>query len=334
LRGPETTIAKPAGVKRVLFIGDSVTEGSDVSDDDIFPRVVEQIMNRPEGGTRIEVLNGAAGGYNTYAEKWWLYRYGLRFDPDVVVVGFCFNDVRDIYRGLTDRDLLILDWDLPREAFPADSDFAVTTARLAQLRENREQTMAPDPAEEVGRLGFFMPASVQSFLQEYSGLYGFISRTTYFGRRPRFIWERDGPITPHGIVLCDRDSPQLDWLGKQFSDIVDTCLARDIPVLTVIVPRKEQLGFTGQDCAQANLSEVLEEAGSAVLDVLPAIREQWEAGQPPFLSYDPLHLAEPGHRVVAERLAPRVRELLALSGDKHDGSPDTDRRRRPIRSGD
>jgi hypothetical protein len=49
---------------------------------------------------RVEVLKCGINGYFAESERILLERYGLRYAPDVVVVGFVPNDVLDTYRGL------------------------------------------------------------------------------------------------------------------------------------------------------------------------------------------------------------------------------------------
>ena len=45
LRGEETTVEKPAGVRRVAVLGDSIAFGYWVADEDGFPRQLEAMLN-------------------------------------------------------------------------------------------------------------------------------------------------------------------------------------------------------------------------------------------------------------------------------------------------
>ena len=45
LRGRETTVEKPAGVRRVAVLGDSIAFGYWVADEDGFPRQLEAMLN-------------------------------------------------------------------------------------------------------------------------------------------------------------------------------------------------------------------------------------------------------------------------------------------------
>ena len=92
LRGPETTVEKPAGVRRVAVLGDSIAFGYWVAEADGFPRQLETML-RGLGGGRVEVLDFGVPGYNLDQEIETLRTKALAFSPDVVVVAFCLNDL-------------------------------------------------------------------------------------------------------------------------------------------------------------------------------------------------------------------------------------------------
>ncbi|MCA8951775.1 MAG: hypothetical protein KDE27_19860 [Planctomycetes bacterium] len=94
-RDEEFPIAKPAGEFRVLAIGDSFTWGNGVRAEDAWPAVLEDELRARGGATAsAQVVNcGFAGGYDATGYAPWLRSDGLLLDPDLVVVGFCLNDM-------------------------------------------------------------------------------------------------------------------------------------------------------------------------------------------------------------------------------------------------
>ena len=65
LRGPETTVEKAPGLRRVAVLGDSIAFGYWVAERDAFPRQLEAMMNESAGpGERVEVLDFGVPGYN------------------------------------------------------------------------------------------------------------------------------------------------------------------------------------------------------------------------------------------------------------------------------
>lgn len=97
LRGDEVDRAPPAGVLRVLALGDSVTFGYHVPDAETWPAHLQARLR--EAGARVEVLNGGCGHFSIPDERAYLEERLLALQPHVVALQFCSNDV-------TERELL------------------------------------------------------------------------------------------------------------------------------------------------------------------------------------------------------------------------------------
>jgi hypothetical protein len=94
LRAPELA-PKPAGVRRVLALGDSFTFGHAVEAAEAWPAVLQQLLNS-RGGPRYEVINAGVGGYGTGQQLLLYDELEARVEPDLVVLGFAVvNDVLD-----------------------------------------------------------------------------------------------------------------------------------------------------------------------------------------------------------------------------------------------
>lgn len=89
-RTPEIPIAKPDGMKRILLVGDSHTEGYTVSDDETCARLIEQNL---AGTLPVQVISLGVGGFSTDQEFLSYVHYGRRLQPDVVLLLFCVNDL-------------------------------------------------------------------------------------------------------------------------------------------------------------------------------------------------------------------------------------------------
>lgn len=88
-RTPERPFEKPAGVRRVLVLGDSHTEGYTVNDGETYTELLEGHL-REKGP--VEVIAMGTGGWSTDQELLCYLHWGRRFAPDVVVLQFCSND--------------------------------------------------------------------------------------------------------------------------------------------------------------------------------------------------------------------------------------------------
>jgi hypothetical protein len=93
-RDLERAIPKPAGVHRVLSLGDSFAWGYGVEFDDAYPQRVERALNRRRHETW-EVVNLALRGMNSVEEAAQLTGEGFAYQPDVVVLGYVLNDSED-----------------------------------------------------------------------------------------------------------------------------------------------------------------------------------------------------------------------------------------------
>ena len=80
---------KRRGVRRVVVIGDSFTEGQGVKERDVYPRALERALNT--GAGRWEVLNFGHRGADFPVLRETFERV-LELDPDVVVYGMMLND--------------------------------------------------------------------------------------------------------------------------------------------------------------------------------------------------------------------------------------------------
>ena len=90
LRGHELPLAKPAGQRRVLLLGDSFVEGYAVDEEETVSEQLERLLD-VEGDW--EAINAGTGGYSTDQELLYFEREGRRFSPDVTVLMFYENDI-------------------------------------------------------------------------------------------------------------------------------------------------------------------------------------------------------------------------------------------------
>ena len=100
LRDYEYPYDKPEGVVRILVLGDSFTAGLEVGMEDTYPKVLERLLNDSEKNKnrRYEVINAGVPGYSTVQELQYLKEHGIKYEPDLVIVGFCMtNDYKDNY---------------------------------------------------------------------------------------------------------------------------------------------------------------------------------------------------------------------------------------------
>lgn len=103
LRGPEIPLEKPKGVRRVLLLGDSFTEGYTVEEPASVRARLEKGLTSALSAP-VQVINGGTAGWGTDQEVLFYEKSGRAYAPDLVVLLFYYND---LYR---DGDLRIQPW--------------------------------------------------------------------------------------------------------------------------------------------------------------------------------------------------------------------------------
>lgn len=164
-RDRERAVEKPAGVRRIIVLGDSVVVGLSIAAfDDMLAAQLERALGRPD----VEVLSFAVMGYNTRGEVELLRTKGLKYAPDLVVVVFVDNDlmlwngdmplasadepwpVHWLFRHSALFRVVCLRWDLFHTRVYVDPDYS-HAREVAALKEDRQGRGRPDahPTEDA-----------------------------------------------------------------------------------------------------------------------------------------------------------------------------------------
>jgi HEAT repeat protein/lysophospholipase L1-like esterase len=138
-------VEKLAGLRRLVFLGDSVTLGYGIEPEQAFPQRVGERFEA--AGLEAEAFNLALMGWTTRQQRIAYRRIARRYGPDAVVLGVCLNDVPELQNNLTapPRWLATL---YRRSAF-------VRRATRAEAREIRSvEELFDDPPRPSVRQGF------------------------------------------------------------------------------------------------------------------------------------------------------------------------------------
>jgi hypothetical protein len=93
LRERELPYEKPAGVTRVLVLGDSSVASFEVPPEAVFTRLAEDALR--ERGYAVEFVNAGVRGWGTDQALLFLKEEGLRYEPDLVLYKWTANDAQD-----------------------------------------------------------------------------------------------------------------------------------------------------------------------------------------------------------------------------------------------
>jgi UDP-GlcNAc:undecaprenyl-phosphate/decaprenyl-phosphate GlcNAc-1-phosphate transferase len=89
---------KADGVRRLVFLGDSVTLGDQIEATQAYPRFLEADLDA--GGHPVEVFSVALWGWSTRQERIAYERIARRYRPDQVVLAVCLNDIPELQNNL------------------------------------------------------------------------------------------------------------------------------------------------------------------------------------------------------------------------------------------
>lgn len=97
LRDREYSLNKPECVYRIVVLGDSISEGMLILDENaLFHNVVEKQLNRRLKDNDlicdIEIMNFGVNGYNSLQEAHTLRDKAIQFMPDLVLIQYAHND--------------------------------------------------------------------------------------------------------------------------------------------------------------------------------------------------------------------------------------------------
>ncbi|CAN5141712.1 hypothetical protein BH11CYA1_BH11CYA1_29920 [soil metagenome] len=103
LREANVTEAKPAGVYRIVLLGDSQVEGIQVPLELTAGQLLEKRLTK-ELGRPVQVLNFGVSGYSSVQEFLLMKREVFKYSPDMVLMGY---DSRDMFENWSAPDTAI-----------------------------------------------------------------------------------------------------------------------------------------------------------------------------------------------------------------------------------
>jgi lysophospholipase L1-like esterase len=274
LRGPEVPYDRNPLTPRLLYLGDSVTFGYKLPDyAEAYPFMVEQILER-EIGADIETVNAAVGGYSPWQELAYLRTEGLKYQPDVVVIGFVLNDVTEKFR-LTRFGGEDLGYQLSHSYLSFDEWLRRNSAVYVALQHLR------------ARLRFGSDVQRGAIDRERANVVD-------LAKRP------------------NKPSVQHAWSVtlQNLEELISLCRAHEIPVVMVVFPSIFQFDAPAELSApQSRVSSFCMTNSVPCLDLLPPLAEHLlkERMQPEDLFLDRNHPSAEGNRIVGEMLAAFLR---------------------------
>jgi hypothetical protein len=286
--------AKAPGAYRIAVLGDSFVFGSGVAQDAILTRRLAAHL-----GPGFEVVNLGVPGYGTDQELLTLRRWGRKFSPDLVLVGFFWNDlmenVSDRIYGLPKPRFTLEGGRLvphPPAGFSAPSTFARLDASLGGRSHlwSLLRNGLSSAGRAVGGAPEQRPVSIDFSLKSPPA-----SREAEFALAFALL----GAIRDEAAAL----GAPLGVFSVPPRFLVEAAVgARLVKVYGLPADAFEEDGFR-------RVREACEARGIPFVDLLPAFRRESAAGARLFLPAG-IHWNAAGHDAAARQLAPALRAGL------------------------
>jgi len=288
MRDLEYPVAR-TGAPRIAVIGDSVTFGNAVAEADRFTEQLESLLSgrlrRP-----VEVMNFGVGGYDTLQEVATLEDLALPFAPDLVIVGYCMNDLGDTSPNLGYIRRL-------RQA----------NSRVYRLRTVQLVSTAVEKLGLIWRLGrtnrdALFAENNRAFITSVSGDRELLTLRDRLAERMRSAEEDDL------ILSWYRSEAHLGKLAYAFDRLAGVARTNDMMVLVAILPFLE--ASDGYELAYRMVHRLAVSRGLAAVVLAPRLPSA-ELESLRSNPRDPVHPNARGHRLIAEALLPVVSEMLS-----------------------
>lgn len=270
-RDVEHTPAKPEGVFYILGLGDSFTYGVGISFEESYLFRLEKMLNERQGEhPRVEIIKAGIPRFFPEAERLLLQYYGIKFNPDLILIGFLVNDVMDTFWGI--------------EGVKVTKNGYLVTSRKAREMDEREG---------IGE--------ISNWLYVHSHLFRIMLRK-YTSCKMTGKYQICWPdiYKPNG-------HHEKDWqkIEFEYAKIIELAQQVNAKVAIIHIPPKGPWD-DAHFYPASRLSKWCGEQGVTFIDVLPAMKEvsqhetlYWE---------EDVHCNSAGYRVIAETVYSRLIE--------------------------
>ena len=278
-RGPVQVRPKPPGRFRVVILGDSIAFGYGVEEAAAFPRVLESELARRAPGSNVDVVNLGVGGYNAWNEARVLEDVGVSYDPDLVLVQFCINDLNDPTVHFDGQTRLVLAA-IPEAAFP-------------------NPAVRRDPRPAPSHLNAACSHSQLCVMA-------------------RSFWRARFDRSPDDDDVADRSAfepvesdagPEWRWLERNYMDMASIANQRGARFGIVMIPYPGQVRRPATDPAGELMGAMARRHGWTLIDPVAAFRAADSDASRLFI--DQWHPTPAGHRILADET---IRSLACSGG--------------------
>jgi hypothetical protein len=297
--------AKPEGTFRILMLGDSFVQGTQVREEETAHQVLENLLNEQDSGQKFEVISAGVGGWGTGQQLLYYRSEGRAYRPDLVILMlFMGNDVKDNLpgRGITVEG---------RNCYM--SYFVLQAGRL----DPAPWAYAPGVKAPTGQTFFGQKPLLKglSQLHHYSRLYTQLEPLVVQKQEPVSIvdfYTRNNPTFDYAfdltVALVKQLQQEVQQEGVEFRIVLISPL--DLVDFSRMGPAEREVLYRRFPALKAaetldpniTLTEIFTGAGIPTLALLPAfLHKMEETGEELYFAGDK-HWTSEGNRLAGETI--------------------------------
>lgn len=276
---------KPAGVLRILSLGDSHTQGYEVRQDQTFSAVLKRYLQRHQD--KVQVINTGVSGFSTAEALVLLENEGLRYRPDAVVLGFFANDIED---------------NLKASLFDVDADGTLVATSYTHI-----------PGVRIQNFIYSLPGV--KWLSENSYFYSLLFNSVWEAFKSRLVQQSEENIAEFAVPQKNEYSNyEIDLAGALLKRLYAVCAENDIKLIIVDLP----LQVVGNRVLSSFPDELRAIAirNSDAFIGSEALFADYAGAAELHLPHGHMHISEFSHTLIGIESGRQTLRMLELSTDK------------------
>lgn len=286
LRDAPHPYAKPPGTIRILVLGDSFVFGYGVEAEQRFTNLLQARLNAAQSAQHYEVISAGVPSWGTTDALLYLQEEGLKYHPDIVLLCFYENDVRDN----EDRDL-----------------FTVSHGKLVAKRPIQPMGVAGEAAPRASYItrdpfnDRVLNVTAAAPLRQPH--VSFLIAHSHLARLVRLMWFRNKIVDTPGEELSTTRAGAQELTAQLLAEVQRVSEKAGAIYKLVLIPQRTDV--TQKHTASLSKYPILltwskKQAPDTILDLLPGLLTQ---PQPASLYFKKdKHLTVAGHAAVAPLL--------------------------------
>ena len=286
LRGEERSVGPS---NSIVVLGDSITFGLGLPLEAIYPSLLQQALDPT--GRNVGIYNLGVNGYDTLQEVALLKQRGLRHNPQLVIVGFCLNDIG--IAGGGGQRLKEEISRLPRWLLRLNTPWFVIW-RIHKFYARKEDAFLNSP---------------EVFLSTYR------DRIAPLNENESELRDMMGTVSQEYPSVLYGDPARVGRMRFAFQELGHLAQENSFAVLVVIIPILSQGQSYPHDMSHRIVAYEAERAGLSFLDLKDDLLE-FGLERLKLDDRDELHPNKDGHRLIARTLAAHLKSLLYSSSRK------------------